>query len=74
MHSPLSGEQQIAACFANLPKAQWCWRLMIRTPDFVAAEELDAARAALLKRISDPRRVPSERLKTILRQPVKKVR
>ena len=115
-------------CFANLPKSEWRWRLMIRTPDFVAEKELEAARAALQKRgkdagtedvrlfsftegpcvqmlhvgpyereaetvekmlafagtkgmaphgphheiyISDPRRVPPARLKTILRRPVK---
>jgi hypothetical protein len=114
-------------CFASLPKPDWSWRLMIRTPEFVEKKELDAARAALHKRgkdtgtekvqlssftegqcvqmlhvgpydkegvtaekmrlfaesknlvptglhheiyISDPRRVPPERLKTILRQPV----
>ncbi len=115
-------------CFAGLPKDQWRWRLMIRTPDFVAPSELDAARAALKKRgnaagtdgvqlfsltegqcvqmlhvgpyekagetvekmlsfaagqglapagehhevyLSDPRRVPAERLKTIMRQSVR---
>jgi hypothetical protein len=115
-------------CFAGLPKSKWCWRLMIRTPEFVAPGELDAARAALKKRgnaastelvklfsltegqcvqmlhvgpynkagdtvekmlsfasgqglapagehheiyISDPRRVPAERLKTIMRQSVR---
>ncbi len=117
-------------CFAGLPKSQWCWRLMIRTPDFVAPRELDAARAALKKRgnaagtqavslysliegrcvqmlhvgpyekvgdtvekmlsfaaaqgfaatglhheiyVSDPRRIPPERLKTIVRQSVQPV-
>jgi hypothetical protein len=117
-------------CFAGLPKDQWRWRLMIRTPGFVAPSELDAARAALKKRgnatgteavklcslaegqcvqmlhvgpydkagdtvekmllfaggqglapagahheiyISDPRRVPAERLKTIMRQSVQPV-
>jgi hypothetical protein len=117
-------------CFAALPKAEWRWRLLIRTPEFVAAAELESARVALRKRgkdagtaevqlftftegpcvqmlhvgpydqegvtastmetfagtkgmvvhglhheiyISDPRRVPPERLKTILRRPVKPV-
>ena len=115
------------SCFAKLPKSAWRWRLLIRTPEFVSAEELASARAALRKRgkgtgteevrlfsltegccaqmlhvgpyqeegttvekmlafaagrglvphglhheiyISDPRRVPPERLKTILRQPL----
>ena len=114
-------------CFASVPKAQWRWRLMIRTPEIVEAKELGSARAALRKRgkaegteyvalhsmtegqcvqqlhvgpyetegetvkqmegfahskgmelcglhheiyISDPRRVPPERIKTILRHPI----
>ena len=116
-----------AAC---LPADQkdWTWKLMIRTPDFVAGEEIAQAAAVLLKRgkgeevrqvrlefldegacvqalhvgpydteaetialmktfagskglafhgrhheiyLSDPRRIPPERLKTILRQPVR---
>jgi hypothetical protein len=114
--------------FARVPKSQWCWRLMIRTPECVLAPELAAAREVLLKRkkadgtedvrlhvftegqciqmlhvgpyeneaetsrlmtewaqaqglefcgvhheiyISDPRRVPPEKLKTILRHPVR---
>lgn len=114
--------------FAALPKADWCWRLLIRTPEFVADSELSAAQTALRKRgkeagtervglfklsegvcvqmlhvgpyeqepatvekmrafasaqklklhglhheiyISDPRRVPPERLRTILRRPLR---
>jgi hypothetical protein len=114
--------------FARLPKDQWRWKLLIRTPDFVTGSELDKAVAMLLKRgktpsvrevkleslvegrcvqmlhvgpyerehemialmkahaekdglqfhgrhheiyLSDPRRVPAERLRTILRHPVK---
>ncbi len=106
---------------------EWCWKLMIRTPDFVSHAELEKAVTVLLKRgkpgdvkrvrlesldegqcvqmlhvgpyerecdsialmksfagnrglrfhghhheiyLSDPRRVPPERLKTILREPV----
>lgn len=113
----------------QIPKQQWRWRLMIRTPDFVSSKDLAAAVATLLKRgkpreveevrlesitegdcvqmlhvgpydrepesldsmrtlaaakglalkgphheiyLSDPRRVPPERLKTILRVPVGK--
>jgi hypothetical protein len=116
-------------CFAELPKDQWRWKLLIRTPEFVKPAELEQARAVLRKRgkapevadvklesitegrcvqmlhvgpydregetaavmqafaeskalrfhgrhhdiyISDPRRVPPEKLKTILRQPVKR--
>lgn len=114
--------------FADLPKEEWCWTLMIRTPNFVKNEELDQAKSVLLEKgkgeevrelefltmsegscvqmlhvgpyekedetialmrefahqegltphgrhheiyISDPRRVPPERLKTILRMPVR---
>ena len=115
--------------FFHLPKNQWHWKLLIRTPEFVDENELGKAVAVLLKRgktptvreislesfaeglcvqmlhvgpyecegqtveamaahaaskglkfhgrhheiyLSDPRRVPAERLKTILRQPVAK--
>ena len=113
--------------FAEAPKAEWRWKLMIRTPDFVTTKDVTDAVAALTKRgkgeeadrvrleslaegqcaqmlhvgpyeregetidtmkafaaskglafhgrhheiyLSDPRRVPPERLKTILRVPV----
>jgi len=113
--------------FACLPKDQWCWKLMIRTPEFVGEADRQTALATLAKRgkdpvcrevrleelvegrcvqmlhvgpyeregetvavmrtfaegkgfrfngrhheiyFSDPRRVPPERLKTLLRQPV----
>ena len=116
-----------AANFATLPKDQWRWKLMIRTPSFIKQKDLAQAVAVLLKRgkgeevrqvkletlaegkcvqmlhvgpyekecesialmqafseaqgleftgrhheiyLSDPRRVPAERLKTILRHPV----
>jgi hypothetical protein len=143
MTRKFAGEQDYAVCkleaqwwgrngspdFVNLPKGQWNWKLMIRTPDFVKKDELKKAVAALLKKgksptvkevqlegineglcvqmlhvgpyeregetcalmlahvrqnglkphgwhheiyLSDPRRVPPERLKTILRQPVRK--
>ena len=112
---------------ASLPKDQWRWKLLIRTPDFIKSADLKQAVATLLKRgkppevkevkleriaegrcvqmlhvgpyeresetiakmkafaesnglrlagphheiyISDPRRVPPEWLKTILREPV----
>jgi hypothetical protein len=115
-----------AANFAKLPKDQWLWKLLIRTPAFIKDDDLRQAVAVLLKRgkgedvkrvrleslaeglcvqmlhvgpynkecetiavmkafaekqqlgfygkhheiyLSDPRRVPPERLKTILRQP-----
>jgi hypothetical protein len=115
------------ANFCQIPKEQWCWKLLIRTPDFVTKTELDKAKAALLSKgksrsveevrlesmvegscvqmlhrgpyerepetiaqmhayaaqngwqfhqrhheiyLSDPRRVPPEKLKTILRHPV----
>ena len=114
---------------AKVPKDQWRWKLLIRTPDFVTKADLDRAAVTLLKRgkaaeikevklerldegrcvqmlhvgpyerehetiakmksfaeqkglqlvgphheiyLSDPRRVPPGRLRTILRQPVAK--
>jgi hypothetical protein len=117
-----------AANFAKLPKDQWLWKLLIRTPDFIKDDDLRQAVDVLLKRgkgedvkrvrleslaegrcvqmlhvgpyekecetvalmktfaemqqlgfagkhheiyLSDPRRVPPERLKTIVRQPVR---
>lgn len=112
---------------AELPKCDWKWKMMIRTPDAVSPKDLERAVATLLKRgkareanevklerieegrcvqmlhvgpydkegatialmnafaeskglrlttphheiyLSDPRRVPPDRLKTILREPV----
>lgn len=115
--------------FSKVPKEDWQWTLMVRTPDFITRQDLETAAAALDKRgkrglsprvklatidegacvqmlhvgpyereketidkmvafaatagfiprgrhheiyLSDPRRVPPERLKTILRLPVRK--
>jgi hypothetical protein len=114
--------------FVHLPKHQWQWKLMIRTPGFVTVAEVEEAISKLLKRgkgdevnrvqletldegrcvqmlhvgpyeeeprtvelmrefaakndlefegrhheiyLSDPRRVEAEKLRTILRQPVR---
>jgi hypothetical protein len=115
--------------FASVSRDEWNWKLMIRTPDIVAEDELQKAVSVLIEKgkspqvrevklesiseglcvqmlhlgpydheaetiaamkdfaeqqrlefhgrhheiyLSDPRRVPPERLKTILRQPVRK--
>jgi hypothetical protein len=115
--------------FSEIPRDQWHWRMLIRTPGFVKRKELEQATAVLLKRgkppevkevglvsiapsqcvqllhvgpyqrigesvaamkifaesrgfafhglhheiyLSDPRRVAPEKLKTILREPVRK--
>jgi hypothetical protein len=117
--------------FAQAPRETWCWRLLIRTPDFVTKTDLRQAAQTLAARgkgeevsrvvletlkegpcvqmlhvgpyekehetlqrmmdfakaqdltphglhheiyLSDPRRVPPERLRTILRQPVKRAK
>jgi hypothetical protein len=140
MTRKFAGQQDYAVCklegqwwgestpdLSKVPKDKWCWKLLIRTPDFVTEADLEKAAAALLKRgkdqdvkhvrietldeglcvqmlhvgpyeeegksialmqsfaesrgcrlagrhheiyLSDPRRVPPERLKTILRVPV----
>jgi hypothetical protein len=116
--------------FMTAPKDKWSWRLLIRTPDFIAGRELEAARKKLVGKgkdplfkeveltglnedlcvqvlhtgpydgepetiremeafaaaqgygfdglhheiyLSDPRRVPPEKLRTILRHPVRPV-
>ncbi len=141
MTRKFAGQQDYAVCrlegqwwsepsqdFAKVPREQWRWNLLIRTPEFIGEEDLRQAVAVLLKRgkgehvkrvrleslsegpcvqmlhvgpyekepetvalmkafaekqqlrfsdkhheiyLSDPRRVPPERLKTILRQPVR---
>jgi hypothetical protein len=140
MTRKFGGQQDYAVCkleaqwwaegeenFSRAPKNRWCWKLLIRTPEFVRDAELEKAVAAILKKgkvspvkevrlesfvegqcvqmlhvgpydrehetialmqahaeskglrfggrhheiyLSDPRRVPPERLKTILRQPI----
>jgi hypothetical protein len=140
MTRKFAGKQDYAICkleglwffegdLAKIPKDQWRWKLMLRTPDFITPKHLKAAVATLLIRgkareveevkietidegqcvqmlhvgpyekefetialmrsfaetkglalhsphheiyLSDPRRVPPERLKTILREPVMK--
>jgi hypothetical protein len=138
MTRKFAGKQDYAVCKlegqwffdgdpAAIPKDEWKWKLMIRTPHFISLKELKAAVTTLLKRgksreaeevkletieeglciqilhvgpyerenesialmrdfaranslklvgphheiyLSDPRRVPPERLRTILRAPV----
>jgi hypothetical protein len=42
------------ASIDGVPPAEWNWRLMIRTPEFVGADERDSAVAALLSKGKDP--------------------
>jgi hypothetical protein len=138
MTRKFAGKQDYAVCKlegqwffygdpAVIPKDQWRWKLLIRTPDFISDRDLKQAVGTLLKKgkpreveevklekidegqcvqmlhvgpyerenetvalmskfaesqglrltgshheiyLSDPRRVPAERLKTILRHPV----
>jgi hypothetical protein len=115
-------------CFMDTPREKWCWKLLIRTPEFVTQEDLSSAHKVLSAKgkgpevarvlletieeglcvqmlhvgpyadepatlaemerfagenglafagrhhelyLSDPRRVPPERLRTILRMPLK---
>ena len=141
MTRKFAGKQDYAVCklegqwffegdLAKIPKDEWQWKLLIRTPDFVGQSDRQQAVATLLKKgkpreveevkleklnegqcvqmlhvgpydresetialmqafaesrglkfagahheiyLSDPRRVPPERLKTILREPVDRV-
>lgn len=40
--------------FAKIPKEQWRWKLLIRTPDFISETDRQAAVAALLKKGKPP--------------------
>ena len=53
-----------STCFSSLPQEQWCWKLLIRTPDFVEDQELKNAVAVLLKR-QKPEEVKEVKLETI---------
>ena len=48
--SNLEGRYLNLGCDPMPPKEQWRWQLLIRTPEFVTAEELARALAALRKR------------------------
>ncbi|MHC4741019.1 MAG: GyrI-like domain-containing protein [Planctomycetota bacterium] len=144
MTRKFSGQQDYVVCklealwsfeegqdFESIPREDWQWKMMIRTPDIVKPEELEKAASVLIEKgksqsvrevkledisegqcvqmlhvgpydkegetveimktfaeeeglefqgrhheiyLSDPRRVPPERLKTILRHPVRKKR
>jgi hypothetical protein len=53
----LEGQYWCGECgadFARVPKDQWCWHLLIRTPEFVTQDELDQAVASLLKKGKSP--------------------
>src|SRR5690349_702038 len=53
----LEGQYWCGECggdFSRVPKEQWCWRLLIRTPEFVTPEELERAVDALLKKGKTP--------------------
>jgi len=41
------GDADSKTDFLNLPRSQWRWKLLIRTPDAVAQSDLDAAKDAL---------------------------
>ncbi len=46
--------QYLQQNFCELPREKWQWRLMIRTPDFVAETDREKAVAALLKKGKPP--------------------
>ena len=68
MTRKFGGQQDYAVCkleaqwwgnggeedFSHLPKEQWCWKLLIRTPEFVRKTELERAAAALAERGKSP--------------------
>jgi len=48
------GSQARGVSFLEEPRAQWRWRLLIRTPDFIGKREMAGARATLLARGKSP--------------------
>ena len=50
--------------FMELPKEQWCWKLMIRTPEFIGAKELQAAISKLREK-GKPTEVSSVKLENL---------
>lgn len=77
MTRKFSGQQDYAVCklegqwwgetspdLSLVPQAQWRWKLLIRTPDFITPAELEQAVAVLLKRGkgADVKRVELETL------------
>ena len=75
MTRKFAGKQDYAVCKlegqwffdgdpGNLPRDQWRWKLMIRTPDFIGQKDLKAAVAMLLKK-GKPREVEEVKLETI---------
>jgi hypothetical protein len=73
MTRKFAGQQDYAVCklegmyfgdLASVPKDEWKWKLLIRTPDFVKQKDLDAAVATLLKR-GKPPEVKEVRLESI---------
>ena len=43
-----------AVGFVDLPREQWCWTLLIRVPDFIGAEDVEQAKAALREKGKPP--------------------
>jgi hypothetical protein len=63
----LEGQYWCGECggdFARVPKEEWYWNLLIRTPEFVTKQELQAAIASLLKKGKSPA-VREVRLETL---------
>lgn len=73
---PDLGEAPIA-----VPCSEWEYRILIRIPDFVQKENLEAAKENTFAKKgihheiypSDPRKTATEKLKTILREPAYQV-
>jgi hypothetical protein len=73
MTRKFAGQQDYTVCklegqwfgdFSKTPKAQWRWKLLIRTPDFITQDDCKKAVAILLKR-GKPREVEEVKLETI---------
>jgi len=62
--SKLEGQWFFEGDLAKIPKEQWKWKLMIRTPDFITGTDRKQAVATLLKK-GKPRTVEEVKLETI---------
>lgn len=68
MTRKFAGQQDYAICklecqwwagecggnFRSVPKEQWSWKLLIRTPHFIKAEELDKSRGGAARQGQNP--------------------
>ncbi len=84
--APLEGlwHGESTSAFTCASKSEWTWTMMVRRPHWLSADMRDQARAKVAEKklpalgphheiyLSDPRKVAAAKLRTILRQPVRR--